>query len=149
MRQGTPLTFPGQSLVGDLNVLGAAVRGLSSSYRANRHVDSSGAVDRSGSAEAGDDAVFVVKVTKDGSGVSGSASADCTYTYTVKDLAGVTLGAALTPQTPRLHYVAYWYAGETRTAPAVATSIYGLACWDADTLVLLHCFGEIAKDDPC
>jgi hypothetical protein len=90
----------------------------------------------------------LVKVTKDG-GVSGDAATECTWTYTVKDLAGNTLGTTMTPQVPRLHFTAYWYAGETRTLPNVATSIYGLAAMDGGTTLLLQCFGEIGKDDAC
>ncbi|MBE3133087.1 MAG: hypothetical protein IMZ55_06415 [Acidobacteria bacterium] len=91
---------------------------------------------------------FTVKVEKDG-GVAGDDATECSYTYTVKDLSGNTLDTTVTPETPRLHYTAYWYAGETRTLPNVATSVYGLACWDGATLVLLQCFGEVAKDDAC
>jgi len=101
---------------------------------------------------------FPVMVTKDG-GVVGSDSTECTWTYTVKELDDTTIlrkntaggaATAITPQTPRLHYCAYWYAGETRTAPAAATSRYGLACRAANgDLTLLVCYGEIATDDVC
>ena len=92
---------------------------------------------------------FAVMVTKDG-GVSGGAAAECTYTYTVKNLAeDVTLGTLVTPQVPRLHFCAYWFAGETRTAPAVATSRRGLAYYDENgTLILQHVPGEIGKEGP-
>ena len=101
---------------------------------------------------------FPVMVTKDG-GVVGSDSTECTWTYTVKELDDTTIlrknttgdaATAITPETPRLHYCAYWYAGETRTAPAAATSRYGLACRAANgDLTLLVCYGEIATDDVC
>ena len=91
---------------------------------------------------------FAVLVEKDG-GVVGGAAAECTWTYTVKALTGETLGEALLPQVPRLHYVGYWYAGETRTTPAETTSVYGLAAYDNGTLVLLQAFGELAKDTVC
>lgn len=101
---------------------------------------------------------FAVLVTMDGGDV-GSETAECTYTYTVKALDDSTIlrknnagdnATGMTPEVPRLHYVGYWYAGETRTAPAVATSRYGLACYDADgDLHLLICYGEIGKDNPC
>ena len=91
---------------------------------------------------------FVVTVVKDG-GSAGSDEEECSYTYTVTDMDGSELGTGITPQKPRYHYVAYWYAGETRTAPATATSTYGLACYDGTTLVLLVAYGEIAKDDAC
>ena len=114
--------------------------------------------------------VFPVIVTKD-AGVSGGAAAECTWTYTVKaldDSATLKKNAAgdsatgMTPQVPRLHYVAYWYAGETRTdvSPNVATSRLALACRlntankpvSGDLggdLRLLICFGEMPKSDVC
>lgn len=101
---------------------------------------------------------FDVLVTKD-AGDAGSDSAECTYTYTVKALDDSTtlrkntagdLATGMTPERPRYHYVEYWYAGETRTAPAVATSRYGLAAYDADgDLHLLVAYGEIDKDTAC
>jgi len=93
---------------------------------------------------------FVVLVTKDG-GVAGDASTECSYTYTVKKLNDSTeLGTEVTPEAPRLHYVAYWYAGETRTgATGDTTSRYGLACYASGSLVLLYAFGEIPKEDAC
>jgi len=95
-------------------------------------------------------APFVVSIEMDG-GVAGGAAAECNYTYTVKDLTATsTLGTEITPETPRQHYMEYWYAGETRTAPAVATSNFGLACIDASgQLTLLVAYGEILKDTVC
>ena len=89
---------------------------------------------------------FAVLLTKY-DGVSGGAAAECTWRYTVLALDdSTTLATAVTPETPRLHYVAYWYAGETRDAPAAATSRYGLACYDnTGALHLLAAFGEIGK----
>lgn len=94
--------------------------------------------------------VFPVLVTKDG-GVAGSDTTECTYTYIVKLLDDTTvLATTVTPETPRLHYCGYWYAGETRTAPAAATSRYAIACYDTSgNLKLLQCFGEIGKDNDC
>ena len=101
---------------------------------------------------------FAVMVTKDG-GVAGGETAECTWTYTVKALDDTAVlpknsdgddAEGMTLETPRYHFCAYWYAGETRTAPAVATSRYGLACYDnGGDLHLLVCYGEIQKDDPC
>jgi len=101
---------------------------------------------------------FAVLVTKDG-GVAGGAAAECTYTYIVKALNDSTTlkkntagddATEMTPEVPRLHYTEYWYAGETRAAPAVATSRYGLAAYDnGGDLRLLKCYGEIAKDTSC
>jgi hypothetical protein len=94
------------------------------------------------------DATFAVILTKDG-GVAGGPAAECTYTYTVKNLAEtVTLGTGLTPQRARAHFTEYWYAGATATQGL--TSRYGLACRAAnDDLVLLVAYGEIEKDTPC
>jgi len=116
------------------------------------------------------DAAFFVLVTKD-AGDSGGAAAECTWTYTVKELDDSTVleknvagdaATGMTPQVPRLHYVAYWYAGETRTdvSPLVATSRLALACRlsTADKPVtgdlggdlrLLICFGEMPKSSGC
>ncbi len=101
---------------------------------------------------------FAVLVTQDG-GVAGSKTAECTYTYTVKALDDATtlrknnagdLATGMTPERPRYHYVEYWYAGETRTAPATATSRYGEACYDSNgDLHLLVAYGEIDKDTAC
>lgn len=46
------------------------------------------------------DSLLVVKVTND-SGVAGSATENCTLTYTVSDRFGNTLGTGLTPHRPR------------------------------------------------
>lgn len=99
---------------------------------------------------SGTDGAFPVLLTQDG-GAAGGAAAECTYTYTVLLLDDATeLDTGVTPQRPRLHFIAYWYAGETRTLPNVATSRYGLAAHDADgTLLLLDAFGEIAKTTVC
>ena len=86
------------------------------------------------------DNLIVVKVAKDG-GVSGGAAANCTWTYTVTDLAGNELGTGLTPEVPRLTNVEYEYADEN--------SDYGLAAWDGTTLVLLVAFGECPKETAC
>ena len=97
--------------------------------------------------EAATNAPFGVLLTQDG-GDTGADDEECTYTYEVRALDDYTvLDTDVTPETPRLHFCAYWYAGETRTAPAVATSRYGLACLDSTgTLRLLVAYGEIAKD---
>ena len=83
--------------------------------------------------------VFAVKVTKDG-GVAGDDATDCTWTYTVKDLFGNTLGTAVAPERARYSHVAYTYA---------PNDSYGLACYDGETLKLLVCFGEIETSGPC
>jgi len=96
-----------------------------------------------------EDTAFAVMLTKDG-GLSGGEAQECGYTYTVKDLTEtVTFDTAVTPQVPRLHFIEYWYAGETRDAPASTTSRCGLACYFSGTLILLVAYGEVAKDSPC
>jgi len=96
-------------------------------------------------------------VTKDG-GVAGSSSTECSYTYTVKDLDDATVlrqnayvaATGMTPEKPRHHNCAYWYAGEARDAPGGATSRYAIACRASDgTLKLLVAFGETPKTEEC
>jgi len=103
-------------------------------------------------------AVIGALVTVDG-GAAGGEDSECTWTYTVKTLddsrvlkKNVAGDAAtgMTPERPRYHFTEYWYAGETRTAPAVATSRYATILYLADgTLILLDCLGEIAVDFDC
>jgi len=62
-------------------------------------------------------AVFPVLVTKDG-GQAGDADTDCSFTYTVKDLAGVELATAVSPQCGRLPKTEYVESGAD--SPAVA-----------------------------
>jgi hypothetical protein len=84
--------------------------------------------------------VFPVKVTHDG-GTAGSAVATCSFTYIVKDLAGVELDTALTPAQARLPNCEY--------AEPAADS-YGLACYSAaGALVLLQAYQEIPLTDTC
>jgi hypothetical protein len=86
--------------------------------------------------------VELVKVTKDG-GAAGSAVDSCTFTYTVKDLAGNQLATEQTPARPRLPLIAYLAGGEDgRTA-------YALAARDGSTLVLLYVLGEIPDAGDC
>ena len=93
---------------------------------------------------------FPVMLSQDG-GVSGGAAAECTWTYEVRMLDDATvLGEDITPEKPRYHFTEYYYAGETRAAPATATSELGLACYDnSGNLKLLIAYGEIAKEDTC
>ena len=86
--------------------------------------------------------VVLVKVTKDG-GAAGSAVDSCTFTYTVKDLAGNQLATEQTPARPRMPLVAYLAGGEDgRTA-------YAMAARDGTTLVLLYVLGEIPDAGDC
>lgn len=83
---------------------------------------------------------FAVKVTKDG-GDAGSEDADCTFTYTVKDLAGNELGTAMTPKRPRFTHVEY---------AQPATDSPGLAYYDDQgDLQLYEAVEEIPETDVC
>ena len=89
--------------------------------------------------------VFLCVVTKDG-GVAGNpdpGGATCTYTYTVKDVDGNTLGTTVTPQRSRYVKTIYNYAGEG------GSSTYGLAAYDGATLLLLVAFGEVENTSVC
>jgi len=109
---------------------------------------------------------FPALVTKDG-GDAGNGDlfqgdlADCSYTYTVKTLDDQTTlkkdangnpAVNMVPERARYRNTAYWYAGEFRGRPNVNdyTSRYALAARTPDgTLLLLDCYGEIAKDQAC
>ena len=83
-------------------------------------------------------ALFPALVTVDG-GSAGGPAADCSFTYTVKDLEGNQLGVELTPQVPRLTNVGYLQPGENSP---------GLAYLDAAGAVkLYHVAGEVPKTD--
>lgn len=100
--------------------------------------------------------VGLYQVSRDG-GVAGDKTTDCTWTYTVMNLVGTTVkkdsagndAVLMTPATSRLHFVAYWYAGQNRGAPLGLTSNYALAAYDGSDLILLTCFGEIGKEEIC
>lgn len=82
--------------------------------------------------------VLPVLVTVDG-GSAGGPTADCSFTYTVKDLKGNQLAAELTPQVPRLTNVEYLPPAENSP---------GLAYLDAAGAVkLYHVAGEVPKTD--
>jgi len=84
--------------------------------------------------------VFPVLVTKDG-GSAGSHESECSFTYTVKDLANVTLGTQRTPERPRFHWTEY-----AEPSP----DSYGLACYKLNgDLILLYVLGEIPLTDKC
>ena len=101
-------------------------------------------------------AVFLCLVQKDGGDPGGEAQ-ECTWTYKVKDLAGNTLkkddadndAEEMTPLIPRLHYCEYWHADADREGGLGRTTVYALAAYDGLDLVLIQCFGEIAKRDDC
>jgi len=71
-----------------------------------------------------------VKVTMDG-GVGGSASTDCSYTYSVDDENGNKIAEDMTPQTPRLLYTQY-----------TAGDGWGWGCYDKDDNFILLDAGE-------
>jgi len=109
---------------------------------------------------------FLALVTKDG-GDAGNGDifqgdlADCSYTYTVKTLDDQTIlkkdangnpAVNMVPERARYRNTEYWYAGEFRGRPNVNdyTSRYALVARTPDgTLLLLDCYGEIAKDQDC
>ena len=83
---------------------------------------------------------FAVKVTRNGGG-AGSNVATCTLAYDVTDLADNALSAAsIQPVQARLPNCEY-------AVPAAGS--YGLACWNGNTLVLLHAYQEIPLTDTC
>ena len=80
--------------------------------------------------------MFAVKVYKDG-GVAGSASTNCTWTYTVKDFAGTnTLATTKTPLRPR-------YTSCQYDLPADGS--YGLAFYDSSNTLQLY---EAVQEKP-
>ena len=96
-------------------------------------------------ADAGEDdsdMAFPVKVTEDSGNLydPGSASTNCSFTYTVTSLSGQVLGTAMTPQRPR--YQNTEYAGPGAWS-------YGLGFWDGGTFILYEVVDEIALTDTC
>lgn len=96
--------------------------------------------------EKGFSGIFPVKVVKDG-GVAGSPTTTCTFTYTLKDLAGTTIkknpagdnATSMTPLRPR-------YANCEYDQPA--DDSYGKAFFDASgNLQLYECVQEKPKGD--
>jgi len=82
--------------------------------------------------------MFPVLVTKDG-GEAGDADTDCSFTYTVNDLASFELDTALTPECSRLPKTEYAEPGAD--SPAVA---YRNA---SGSLHLYHVAGEVPVTD--
>ena len=83
-------------------------------------------------------AMFPVLVTKDG-GEAGDADTNCSFTYTVQDIAGVELGTTVSPQCRRLPKTEY-------TEPAADSP--AVAYFDASgDLQLYHVAGEIPVTD--
>ena len=98
------------------------------------------------------------------SGSSGDQASECSWTYNVYtdetttipmqtmvggNIVDATGSNAIKPENPRLHFVSYFYAGQTRTAPAETTSTQAIA-WNDPTGVLhiiVPC--EIEDDGPC
>jgi hypothetical protein len=79
-------------------------------------------------------ALFPVLVAKDGGG-AGDASTDCSFTYTVKDLAGFELETALSPECGRLPKTEYAEPGADSAAVAYRDASGGLH--------LYHVAGEV------
>jgi len=72
-----------------------------------------------------DPGVFRVKVTMDG-GVGGSASEDCSYTYSVDDEYGYKIAEDMTPEAPRIPKTQY-----------AAGDGWGWGCGEGDDFILL------------
>jgi hypothetical protein len=92
---------------------------------------------------------FLVKVENDGGEAGEPATGtfpavDCSFTYTVKDLAGVVLAEEVSPERAR-------YPGTTYIAGADGDqSEYGWAAYDAEgDLLLLQAYGEIEQTTAC
>lgn len=90
-----------------------------------------------GSRAAGE--AFGVTCTIDG-GAAGSASATCTYTYTVKDLYGVIIGQELTPEKRRFPEVPY------TTTPDDSP---GIAYYDEEGDLQLFDANELPQVEEC
>jgi len=73
---------------------------------------------------------FPVTVTKDG-GVAGSYSASCTFTYTIKNLSGVTIATGLTPNIPRFTNVEYAQPSANSPGMAYFTGAGAIALYSA------------------
>lgn len=86
--------------------------------------------------------VELVKVSNDG-GAAGSDAANCTYTYTISNLADVEQATGLTPQMARYPLTAYL------AAAAGGRSEYGLAAFVQGSWILLIAYGEIADTSTC
>lgn len=81
----------------------------------------------------------VVTVEKDG-GVAGSASTNCTWTYTIKDLAGTELDTLLSPHRPRYANTIYTQAPDDS---------YGLAANIGGAWVLMVAWQETEQTSVC
>ena len=91
----------------------------------------------------GGGAAFPVQVYQDGgaAGAPDPGGSNCSWTYTVKDLSGNTLGEDVAPQRARYPKTVYIEAPDAS---------YGLAAYAANgDLLLLVCFGEIEDTDVC
>jgi hypothetical protein len=98
---------------------------------------------------------FVVDVELDG-GIAGSASASCTFTYTIYSLDGKQLATGLTPERARYPNTTYFAGGETGegsgsggSGSGAGKSNWGLACVIDGAYVLLDVYGEIADTSVC
>lgn len=88
------------------------------------------------------DQPFMVIVEKD-AGARGSDSTNCSWTYTVKSLDGVTLATGKTPLVPRDDETEYFYGGES------GRTTRGLAECSSTTLTLIVVYGEQADSTDC
>jgi hypothetical protein len=82
---------------------------------------------------------FAVLVTQTG-GVAGDEDTTCTFTYTVKDLYGVTIGTVMSPEKRRFEDTPY-VAGDTDTP--------GSAYYDQDGVLHLYDANELPGAEEC
>lgn len=79
-----------------------------------------------------------------GDALSGGGFSDCSFTYTVKTLGGVTIATELTPQRARMSGIAYIAGGGSGRTP------YGLIDLDSSGgVLLLDVFGEVPDPTDC
>ena len=100
-------------------------------------------------------AIRLVIVTLDG-GVEGSASTNCTFTYTIESLDGKELDTGLTPERARHSNTKYLAGGDTGagsgsggSGSGAGESIYGYARRVSDGWILLDVLGEIEDSGTC
>lgn len=84
----------------------------------------------------------LVTVAKDG-GVGGDSGTNCTWTYTVKTLGGITMETGISPEQARLPSVTYLEAA------AGGRSEYALAQYVDGTLILVWVAGERPDTTAC
>jgi hypothetical protein len=125
---------------GDASVLTSAARGAATILWKETATGQQWAVVALGAPAEPTGGIFAVKVSKDG-GSAGSKDADCTFTYTVKDLLSYQIGTTMTPKRPRFTKVEYEEPGADSP---------GLAYYDQEGAIQLYeAVEERPKTDKC